>query len=112
MIILFHANVHYNTAERTRLSRIIINGSNSARDQETQLYQDPPPLIMGCNGYYPASGTSVCSDVIHIPVSNDLLVRHINISTANYLTLCVVEVFAGKGYKVFKEHIGLSLLDT
>jgi len=91
-------SVHYNTAERTRLSGMIIKGSNSARDQETQLYQDPLPVISDCNGHYPASGTSVCSDVIHLTVENDALVRYINISTANYLNICEVEVFAGKAY--------------
>jgi len=92
-------DVHYNTAERTRLSGMIIKGSNSARDQETQLYQDPlhAPVITDCNGYYPESGTSVCSDVIDISVNNDLHVRHIIISTANYLNLCEVEVYAGMG---------------
>jgi len=45
------------------------------------------------------NGTSVCDDVILIPVNSGTDVQFVNISVYNsYLTLCEVQVFAGKHY--------------
>jgi len=73
----------------------------TARDRRgivTQLYQDTSPKTTLCDGYYSVSGTSVCGDVIELPINSKQLVQTVNISTASYLTLCEVEIFAGMHY--------------
>jgi len=46
------------------------------------------------------TGTSVCDDVILIPVNSETEVQYVQISKRsnydNFLTLCEVQVFAGK----------------
>ena len=44
------------------------------------------------------NGTSVCDDVIRIPVNSGTEVQLVQISVNNFLTLCEVQVFAGKRY--------------
>jgi len=45
---------------------------------------------------YPDAGTSICSDVITIPINNDQPVRNITIANLWWMAFCEVEVFAGK----------------
>ena len=45
---------------------------------------------------YTDEGTSVCSDVITIPINNDQPVRNITISNMYTIRFCEIEVFAGK----------------
>jgi len=79
--------------DRARLSGMHITGTSSQDDSETQLYQDTS-TIKACFTY-PESGTSVCSDVITLPVGITERVRYVNISVLNWLMLCEVQVFAG-----------------
>jgi len=58
------------------------------------LYKDPTN-ITACNGVYGYSGLNVCDDVIEIPINTSYYTQLLTISTASYLTLCEVEVFAG-----------------
>ena len=74
---------------------MVIKGNISQDGNEIQLYRDPSG-ITSCNGPYPLEGTSVCSDVITLAITNTQLVRFITISTTNYLNMCEVQVFAGK----------------
>ena len=58
------------------------------------LYKDPTN-ITACNGVYGYSGQSPCDDVIEIPINTSYYIQLLTISTASYLTLCEVQVFAG-----------------
>jgi len=59
-----------------------------------RLYQDASP-DQSCKEY-PDVGTSVCSDVITIPINTDQPVRNITIAHRAVILFCEVEVFAGK----------------
>jgi len=58
------------------------------------LYQDATPH-QDCDEY-PDAGTSVCSDVITIPINTDQPVRNLTIANLGQLRFCEIEVFAGK----------------
>ena len=45
---------------------------------------------------YGTEGKSPCDDVLLLPIMNTQLFQYIKISTANYLQLCEVQIFAGK----------------
>jgi len=70
-----------------------ITGTSSQNESETQLYQDTT-TIKDCSTY-PEYGTSVCSDVITLPIDITERVRYVKISVLNWLMLCEVQVFAG-----------------
>jgi len=57
------------------------------------LHQDASP-DQGCDEF-PDAGTSVCSDVITIPINTDQPVRNITIANLWWMSFCEVEVFAG-----------------
>jgi len=61
---------------------------------EIPLYQDASP-DQDCDEY-PDAGTSVCSDVITIPINTDQPVRNIIIANLEKIFFCELEVFAGK----------------
>jgi len=59
-----------------------------------ELYKDRSNKT-SCSSY-PTEGPDVCSDVILVPIRTATMVQHLTISTKDMLTLCEVEVFAGK----------------
>ena len=73
---------------RHRLSGMVIQGDGK------DIYTDHSHKTT-CPWYPQHSGLDVCSAVIMIPIEY-ALVRHLKISTANFLTLCEVEVYEGK----------------
>jgi len=58
------------------------------------IYKDTTNLTL-CNGVYGYSGQSPCDDVIEIPIATSYYTQLLTISTASYLTMCEVQVFAG-----------------
>ena len=83
------------TAERARLSGMVINGSTSTDGSGTELYRDQSN-VKNCTGKYTNTAYPVCLNIITIPISSDQSWRYVKISTTDYLMLCEVEVFAGK----------------
>jgi len=78
---------------RTWLCGMQISGSTFSSVGHV-LYQDPSN-ITSCNGVYGYSGMNVCDDVIEIPINTSYYTQLLTVSTANYLTLCEVQVYAG-----------------
>jgi len=76
---------------------MVIEGTDS-KGIVTQLYKDTSPLNTPCTAPYPWSGTSICRNVIALPINSEQLVQNVTVSTASYLNLCEVEVFAGMKY--------------
>jgi len=76
------------TEDRARLSGMIISGDG------TKMYNDSSHKQI-CFWQYAYADTDVCNSVIQIPFDN-VPVRYLKIETANYLTLCEVEVYVGK----------------
>jgi len=72
---------------RARLSNMVVTGDGK------ELYKDASNKEE-CFDTFPNEGLDVCSDVIAIPVHGSSA-QNLNISTADYLTMCEVEVFAG-----------------
>jgi len=73
---------------RARLSGMIISGDG------TEMYRDTSQKTF-CYFQYSYANTDVCNSVIQIPFDS-VPVRYLKIETANYLTLCEVEVNVGK----------------
>jgi len=73
---------------RHRLSGMVIQGDGK------DIYTDQSHKT-SCPWNSPYSGLDVCSAVIMIPIEY-AFVRYLKISTANFLTLCEVEVYQGK----------------
>ena len=73
---------------RARLSGMIISGDG------TEIYRDLSH-IQSCSGHNVYTETDVCNSVIRIQL-DFVPVRYLKIETANYLTLCEVEVYGGK----------------
>ena len=67
------------------------------------LYQDKSPPTTTCYYPYPGSETSVCSDIIALPIRSEPTVQTVMISTAHLLNLCEVEVFGTLGMIFFKQ---------
>jgi len=82
------------SGDRARLSGMVINGFSTIDGKKTELHRDKSD-IDNCTGQYTNTNYPVCQDIIMIPLSTDE-VRYVKISTTDYLTLCEVEVFAGK----------------
>jgi len=64
------------------------------------LHQDASPG-QSCYEHQDA-GTSVCSDVITIPINIDQPVRNITIANTWWMAFCEVEVFAGKRFYYYE----------
>jgi len=73
---------------RARLSGMIVSGDG------TDMYRDTSDK-QTCPWQYSYAVTDVCNSVIQIQLDY-VPVRHLKIETANYLTLCEVEVYVGK----------------
>jgi len=86
---MFHAAV------RARLSGMVITGSTSTDGSGRELHRDNSN-VENCAGKYTDQRYPACLDIIRIPISSDQSWRYVKISTTDYLTLCEVEVFAGK----------------
>jgi len=86
------------TGTRKLLNGMSITGSAS-NGNRTQLYKDASD-VWTCDGRYQHAGSSVCSDIITIPINHDRLIRNITISDVGNIILCEVEVFAGKRFKI------------
>ena len=69
-----------------------ITGSNDTTVHAIQLYKDNT-MLTKCQ-MYGAYGDDVC--VILVPVYSKQHVRYVTISTATTVTLCEVQIFAGK----------------
>jgi len=76
-----------------------IRGSAGNGGMGILLYQDASPYQV-CDEY-PDAGTSVCSDVITIPINSDQPVRNITIAHRE-IYFCEIEVFAGKRLYYYK----------
>jgi len=61
------------------------------------LYRDTANITKCTSSMYGANDTSPCADVLLIPINNTHHLQFIKIYVANYLQLCEVQVFAGKG---------------
>ena len=86
------------TGARGRLRGMTIQGitpSNTVGFDITN-YDSNGPSCTSDNAQL--NGTSVCDDVILIPVNSGTEVQFVQISVNNFLTLCEVQVFAGKRY--------------
>jgi len=77
-----------------------IRGSAGNGGMGILLYQDASPH-RPCKEY-PDAGTSVCSNVIPIPINSDQPVRNINIAHRTMILFCEIEVFAGKRLYYYK----------
>jgi len=64
-----------------------------------ELYRDDGNATY-CS-YYWKEGTSICDDVLAIPVNGNTTYQTVGIETPNFLTLCEVEVFGGNRNYVF-----------
>ena len=76
------------TEVRARLSGMIISGDGTA------IYRDLSH-IQSCMWHNVYTDTDVCNSVIQIQL-DFVSARIVKIETANYLTLCEVEVYVGK----------------
>jgi len=79
--------------DRARLSGMEITGAAFSGPSGI-LYKDPTN-ITACNGVYGYSGQSPCDDVIEIPINTSYYAQFLTITTASFLTLCEVQIFAG-----------------
>jgi len=80
---------------RTRMNGMLIHGGLTKDGVFTQLYRDTSNAE-SCS-VYRDYGDSVCDDVILIPITSQQTFRYLKIS-AKIVTLCEVQVFAGKCY--------------
>jgi len=78
---------------RTRLNGMLIHGGLTKDGVFTRLYQDASNAE-SCS-VYRDYGDSVCDDVILFPITSQQKVRFLKIS-AKWVTVCEVQVFAGK----------------
>ena len=78
---------------RTRLNGMLIHGGLIKDGVFTQLYRDTSNAEF-CS-VYRDFGDSVCDDVILSPITSQQKVRYLKIS-AKWVTVCEVQVFAGK----------------
>jgi len=62
------------------------------------LYQDPGNVTTCGRSNYVGEGTSICDDVLVIPIDSTYLYHIVGIATPDYLNLCEVQVFGGKQY--------------
>ena len=83
-------------AERARLSGMQIGGYFTPGGSFVRLYQDAGSKKTCGSNDYSDTGASVCGDILIIPITNTQPILILVISTENYLTLCEVQVFAGK----------------
>ena len=74
---------------------MVISGSHNTNENGTELHRDQSN-VEDCIGIYTNPLFPVCQYIIAIPISSDQSWRYVKISTTDYLTLCEVEVFAGK----------------
>jgi len=72
---------------------MLIHGGLTKDGVFTRLYQDASNAE-SCNAYRDY-GDNVCDDVILIPITSQQKVRYLKIS-AKWVTVCEVQVFAGK----------------
>ena len=72
-----------------------IGGYTSPGGFFVSLYQDDESKTTCESKDYNDTGTSICGDILLIPITSTGVFSILRISTANYLTLCEVQVFAG-----------------
>jgi len=87
---------HLCWADRARLSGMQIGGYTSPGGSYVSLYKDDGRKTTCGTNDYGDTGTSICGDILLIPITNTGVFSILRISTANYLTLCEVQVFAGR----------------
>ena len=73
---------------------MVINGSVDNGGDAIILYEDKTSSHQ-CSEYR-EYGDHVCDDVILVPVNSQQKVRYITISSAAFVMLCEVQIFAGK----------------
>ena len=73
-----------------------IDGYTSHGGAYVRLYQDDGSKTTCGSNDYGDRGTNICGDILMIPITNTGVFSILRISTANYLTLCEVQVFAGR----------------
>jgi len=71
-----------------------ITGSLDTGGDFIELYKDNTRLSV-CTDYR-SYGDNPCDDVILIPVTSEKYVRYVTISTNTVVSLCEVQIFAGK----------------
>jgi len=69
---------------------------NGKDGPQQRLYDDTGSTTSCGQNNYNDTGTSICGDVLLIPVTSQYLLYKVGIATNNYLNLCEVQVFAGK----------------
>ena len=69
--------------------------SSSDRTMPILLYQDTSTISTCVQRGYGNPGTSVCEDIVTIPIENDKRSRYVYLSTKSCLKVYNVEVFAG-----------------
>ena len=85
------------TESRARLKGMTITGRKALGSVDVFFYKDigNATTCSDANTF----GTSVCDDVILIPVNSGTEVQYLTIVVNNILTLCEVQIFAGTIYK-------------
>jgi len=85
-------------AYRISLKGMLIFGYVDHTNSKKTLYQDPGNVTACGPSDFGHEGTSICDDVLVIPIDSTKLYRIVRIATPDQLILCEVEVFGGKQY--------------
>jgi len=70
-----------------------ISGREALCSVEVSLYKDDGDATKCSDAK--SFGSSVCDDVVLIPINSATEVQYLNIAVNNFLSLCEVQVFAG-----------------
>jgi len=81
------------TDERARLKGMTISGREALGSVEVSLYRDDGDATTCSDAK--SFGSSVCDDVVLIPVNSGTEVQYLTIAVNNFLMLCEVQIFAG-----------------
>jgi len=74
----------------------VLGSNNTTIATAEQLYIDNGTVSSCGDTNYDLNGTNICGDVLLLPIKKTNPFQFVSITTPHYLTLCEVEVFAGK----------------
>ena len=81
------------TDHRARLRGMTISGTEALGSVDVSLYKDDGDATTCSDAK--SFGSSVCDDVVLIPVNSVTEMQYLTIAVNNILTLCEVQIFAG-----------------
>jgi len=83
----------YVTDFRERLRGMTITGREALSSVDVSLYKDDGDVTTCSDAR--SFGSSVCDDVLLIPINSATEMQYLTIAVNNILTLCEVQIFAG-----------------